>query len=251
MSLAVTETKEVCYNEFVLPVAPIQTSYRGSCLQRYGEPREAQAQNLTPDDLEGQSFKSFVISIQCPITYKTSCIVEQYATTECSVEAALSPTCSSPLKIGSFSFIPPTVKRYNIVREIKSCSLGVNAMALCKRCALNGAHRNGGDLGICKMHAKTKCQVCGAASLGAELCTAHTYQAELARWLAKSQLRVIDPEDTLDYEEIRREKLMQSKFLAHESVEVLFRALHGALQAIWGHPAIEPPPAAEEKRKAA
>lgn len=107
-------------------------------------------------------------------------------------------------------------------------------MGLCKRCALNGLRRNGGDLGVCKNHAKTKCRICGAPSLGAELCTAHAHQADLARWLAKANLRVIDPEDTFDMEEIRRERLMQAKFLAHESVEIMFRALHAAIQAIWG-----------------
>lgn len=122
-------------------------------------------------------------------------------------------------------------------------------MAICKRCALNGRNRNGGPLGICKMHARTKCQICGAASLGAELCTAHAHQEELQRWEARSQFRIVDPDAQLDLAEIRREKLIAAKFLAHQAVEEFFRALLQVMQALYGQPASEPP--ADEKKKAA
>lgn len=122
-------------------------------------------------------------------------------------------------------------------------------MALCKRCAINGRKRDGGNLGICNQHAKTKCQVCGAPSLGAELCTAHAHQEELLRWQAKAEFRLIEPAADFDLAEIRREKLTAAKFLAHQAVEEFFRALLGVMSALYGDPKAIPP--AEEERKAA
>lgn len=125
-------------------------------------------------------------------------------------------------------------------------------MPMCRRCLKNGRKIDGGEIGVCKQHARTRCHVCGAASLGEELCSAHTHQAELARWMAESQLRVVDPEDELDLEEIRHAKLMEAKFMAHKAVEVFFRSMLLAVTAIWGQPTRDQgPPAAEAKRKAA
>ena len=107
-------------------------------------------------------------------------------------------------------------------------------MALCKRCAKNGREQDGGSIGVCRQHAKTKCLICRAASLGEELCAAHAHQEELARWTAQANLRVIDPAAEMDLAEIRREKLMQAKFMAHQAVEVFFSGLLGAVQALWG-----------------
>jgi len=124
-------------------------------------------------------------------------------------------------------------------------------MSLCKRCALNGDRREGGDFGVCKLHAKARCRFfdCKAKTLGHELCAAHTHQAELARWKAKANLRIVDPEEELDLEEIRHEKLMQAKFHAHEAVEIFFRSIHLTIQAIWGSPEIPSEP--EIKRRVA
>jgi len=122
-------------------------------------------------------------------------------------------------------------------------------MALCKRCALNGTRRNGGELGICRTHAKTKCQICGAPSLGAQLCMSHAHQEELMRWKRRAQLESFDMEHEFDLLEIRKEKLQEAKFLAHQSVETFFRAMHQATQAIWGTPAV--PAERDPGRKAA
>lgn len=121
-------------------------------------------------------------------------------------------------------------------------------MALCKRCALNGNQRDGGGLGVCKIHAKSKCRFygCEAKTLGAEFCAAHAHQEELARWRAKAELRVSDPGDAFDAEGIRREKLQQASFLAHQAVEVFFQSLLEASGALYG---VEPN--SDEQRKAA
>lgn len=114
-------------------------------------------------------------------------------------------------------------------------------MALCRRCALNGNRRDGGGLGVCKIHAKSRCRFygCETKTLGDELCAAHTHQAELARWRAKAELRVVEPQDEIDIAEIRREKLMRAKFLAHQSIEELFRSLLQVSQALYGEPTQE------------
>lgn len=114
--------------------------------------------------------------------------------------------------------------------------LNGGSMALCKRCALNGDRRDGGGLGVCKIHAKSKCRAagCEAKTLGAELCTAHAHELDIARWTARAQLRVLEPGADLDQAELRREKLNRAKFLAHEAVEVFFRSLLEASQAIHG-----------------
>lgn len=124
-------------------------------------------------------------------------------------------------------------------------------MGQCKRCARNGVLREGGSIGVCSQHAKRKCLICGAPSLGEEMCAPHEHQAEIMRWTAKSQFRVLDPDDAIDEMELRHSKLQESKFLAHQSIEIMFRALHGAVQAIWGVPAAGPEPEADEQRKAA
>lgn len=124
-------------------------------------------------------------------------------------------------------------------------------MSICKRCARNGMKREGGDLGVCRQHRTRKCLVCKAPSLGEEMCAAHTHQAELLRWTAKSQFRVIDPDDQIDETEIRLSKLAEAKFLAHESVEIMFRAWHGAILAMFGKPEAGPEPEADEQKKAA
>lgn len=114
-------------------------------------------------------------------------------------------------------------------------------MALCRQCALNGNRRDGGGLGVCKIHSKSRCRFfgCETKTLGPELCSAHTHQVELAKWTARAQLRVIEPGADLDAAELRKEKLMHAKFLAHESVEVFFRSLLDISKALYGDPSQE------------
>lgn len=126
-------------------------------------------------------------------------------------------------------------------------------MALCKRCALNGNRTEGGRLGVCKTHSKTRCRSygCETKTLGAELCAAHTHQVEVARWTARAELRVIDPAADFDLAELRAEKLLHAKFLAHEAVEVFFRSLLGASVALYGSAPAGDPPADQEQKEAA
>lgn len=121
-------------------------------------------------------------------------------------------------------------------------------MTLCRRCALNGNERDGGDLGVCRIHAKARCRFygCDARTLGEEFCSAHAHQMDVARWKAKAEFRVIDPNSELDLAELRREKLMRAKFLAHEAVEVFFRSLLEASQGVFGDRSSD-----EEERRAA
>lgn len=121
-------------------------------------------------------------------------------------------------------------------------------MSLCRRCALNGNRRDGGGLGVCKIHAKARCRFfdCKVKTLGEELCATHTHQTELARWKAKAELRLVDPQDEFEAVEIRREKLMKAKFLAHQAVEEFFRSLLEVSQALYGEPTQE-----NEEQKAA
>jgi hypothetical protein len=122
-----------------------------------------------------------------------------------------------------------------------------STMSLCRRCALNGVEVEGGGLGVCSQHAKTKCRYygCEARTLGEELCATHAHVVEIARWTAKAELRVIDPGADTASAELRHEKLMHAKFLAHEAVEVFFRSLIEASAGVFG----DRP--ADEKKKAA
>jgi len=109
---------------------------------------------------------------------------------------------------------------------------------LCNQCATNGNRRDGGELGVCKIHAKSKCRFlgCETKTLGPELCAAHAHQAELARWKATAAFKVIDPQAEIELAEIRREKLLKAKFLAHQAVEEFFRSLLEVSQALYGAP---------------
>lgn len=59
------------------------------------------------------------------------------------------------------------------------------------------------------------------------------------RWKARAEFRVVDTYAEIDHAEIRKAKLQNAKFLAHESIEIFFQAMHEAVQAIWGHPEVE------------
>lgn len=110
-------------------------------------------------------------------------------------------------------------------------------MAMCRRCITNGVDRDGGQFGVCKSHARTKCQVCGCASLGAQLCAAHEHEAEVMRWKAKSQFRIEDSAiEIADNIELRKARLGEAKFLAHQALEVAFQSLLGAAVAVWTPP---------------
>jgi hypothetical protein len=121
-------------------------------------------------------------------------------------------------------------------------------MAFCRKCLSNGMRRDGGDLGVCAQHRKGKCLICRAPSLGHEMCAAHEHEVELRRWAARANLKVMDPAGAhIDFE-LRDSLLQEAKFHAHESVEVFFRALHLAIQAIWGRPEVSQD---DDQRKAA
>lgn len=110
-------------------------------------------------------------------------------------------------------------------------------MAICRRCIANGVQRQGGQFGVCRYHARTKCQVCGEASLGEQLCAAHAHAAEIMRWKAKSQFRMqSDAREAADDVELRRARLGEAKFLAHQAIEVAFHSLLGAVVAVWAEP---------------
>lgn len=120
---------------------------------------------------------------------------------------------------------------------VEGGSLEVLKMAMCRRCASNGVHREGGQFGVCKYHARTKCQVCGDASLGEQLCASHAHAAELMRWKAQSQFRMQnDAIKVADDVELRKARLNEAKFLAHQALEVAFHSLLGAVVAVWAHP---------------
>jgi len=104
----------------------------------------------------------------------------------------------------------------------------------CKRCAGNGVRREGGPLGICWKHQQRKCQICGAVSAGEELCITCGKAAEIKRWEAEANLKLIDPDHGDLILALRRERLMQAKFHAHRSGEVLFRGLLLSVEALWG-----------------
>lgn len=105
-------------------------------------------------------------------------------------------------------------------------------MAMCRRCVANGVQRQGGNFGVCKYHARTKCRVCGEASLGEEMCAAHAHAAEIMRWKAKSQFRMSeDAITTADEVELRKARLSEAKFMAHQAVEVMFHAFLGTIVA--------------------
>lgn len=123
----------------------------------------------------------------------------------------------------------------NIIGGDEQNPMEVNRMT-CKPCARNGRKVNGGDLGYCANHRRTKCLVCRAPSLGEELCAAHAHAVETRRWIAQSQFRVIDQDSEIDLAEIRKSKLQEAKFLTHQAVEVLFRAMFNAIEAMYGNP---------------
>ena len=135
-----------------------------------------------------------------------------------------------------------------VIVNQNSLLLNGGKLMLCKRCALNGNRRDGGGLGVCKIHSKTRCRFfgCETKTLGEELCAAHTHQVELARWKGKAELRVFDPRAEIDLAEIRQEKLLNAKFLAHQAVEEFFRSLLHVSQALYGEPTQE-----NEEQKAA
>lgn len=104
----------------------------------------------------------------------------------------------------------------------------------CRPCYKNGRKVDGGELGVCKSHRKRKCSTCPALSLGEEFCASCAGRIELMRWQAKAEFRVVNPTDELDDLEIRREKLQQAKFMAHQAIEIMFHSMLSAIKAIWG-----------------
>ena len=95
---------------------------------------------------------------------------------------------------------------------------------LCKRCASNGEKRDGGPLGACARHSKTKCNICGRPSLGLEQCVECARGVDLLRWRGRSRLQVFHPTREEDFEALY-ERLQEARFLVHEAVEVFFHGL--------------------------
>jgi len=128
-------------------------------------------------------------------------------------------------------------------------------MAYCRICHHQGVKVEGGPIGVCFRHAQRRCDQCGGVSLGEELCAVcENRVAALRREVAARDPLNISPDEDLDVEEMRRLRLHQSKLFFHEAVEVVFRGLLAALQALHGAKrggaAVLPLPK-PEKRKAA
>lgn len=126
-------------------------------------------------------------------------------------------------------------------------------MENCKICLRNGVVRNGGTLGLCWTHAKRRCRNpnCGKFSDGQEHCVECAYAVDLQRWKARATLRVLDPHAQELEIGLRRERLMEAKFHYHEAVEVLFRGLVVAAEALWGELQPAEPEPQEEHPEAA
>jgi hypothetical protein len=205
-------------------------------------PAEKSHQILSDSEAQGQTPLGF-LDFLLPITY---------------TEVQGFPSKTLPLVAPAAPAIPPvvTIKRpIEIVRDFPhdfnarlSSHPEVLTMTKCRRCAINGNQREGGTLGVCKIHAKSKCRYFGCAdrTLGEELCTAHAHQVELARWKARAEFRIIDPASALDSDAIRREKLSQARFLAHQAVEIFFSSLIELLQGVRRDKSTD-----EEERRAA
>jgi len=128
-------------------------------------------------------------------------------------------------------------------------------MAYCRICYYQGVKIDGGPIGVCFKHAQRRCAQCGGVSLGEELCAVcENSVAALRREVAARNPHVLDPGEVLDVDEMRRARLHQSKLFFHEAVEVVFRGLLAALQALHGAKrggaAVLPLPQ-HQKRKAA
>lgn len=104
----------------------------------------------------------------------------------------------------------------------------------CKKCLQSGNRREGGPLGLCWKHQRSKCEICGRFSAGENLCAECAHSSDLQRWAAESNLRIIQPDEDDFRLALRKEKLLQAKFHAHRAVEVFFRSLVLSSEAIWG-----------------
>lgn len=124
-------------------------------------------------------------------------------------------------------------------------------MSECGPCKRNGQRREGGPMGLCFRHQKQCCRICGAYSLGDELCVRCKCEDDIIRW-QEAAMRVIDPEDWETDQKLRREKLWRAKYHVHKAIEILFRGLEMSTEAVWGNlKKDEPKESAREVKKAA
>ncbi len=96
---------------------------------------------------------------------------------------------------------------------------------LCKPCYANRTRRDGGDLGLCWQHKKSKCQICGALSAGNRYCSTCDHKENILRMQAESQPLYSDDDHKYINNELREQKLTEARYHAFRAVEVLFRSI--------------------------
>lgn len=69
--------------------------------------------------------------------------------------------------------------------------------------------------------------------MGEDLCTKCKFEDEVIRW-QEAAMRAINPDDDEWDIKLRREKLLQAKFMELKSVEIKYRAIQKMAEAIWG-----------------
>ncbi len=106
----------------------------------------------------------------------------------------------------------------------------------CKPCRRNRVSRDGGSMGLCWEHIRRTCSTCNNYCNGEGHCASCAHASDLVRWTARAELRIWDTERDEELYQAKKEKLIRSKFLAHEAVEILFQSVLGVVQAIWGRP---------------
>lgn len=116
----------------------------------------------------------------------------------------------------------------------------------CKPCYYtHHIQREGGQFALCWQHKKTKCRGCKELSAGKPYCVKCEYGNYVAQMRGEATRLHFDDDHEFLQEQLRKEKLWESKRHAHRAIEILFRAFALTLEAIWG--GIKQPQAQEQK----
>lgn len=106
---------------------------------------------------------------------------------------------------------------------------------LCKPCYYtNRIRRDGGEFALCWQHKKTKCRLCKEISAGKLYCAKCEHEVDILRWKRESGPTFYDDDHEFLQVQLRKQKLLESKYHLHRAVEVAYRALSLAVEAIWG-----------------
>lgn len=108
-------------------------------------------------------------------------------------------------------------------------------MRYCKPCFLRSRIRHvAGKLGLCAKHEKTRCQICHALSAGELYCVTCERKSDILRMRKEANPLYRGEEDRFISYELRREKLLQSRYHAYRAIDIKYHAYLLLLQALHG-----------------